>query len=97
MVIHPHVLGQQRLKACTALEVMRAQHLTDAPVETLHHAVHLWSSGRDQAVGDFKLGTGAIKGVLAAGLAVFLAKAIRELCAIPCRSTRPRRHRDADQ
>ncbi len=35
MVVHPHVLAQQGLKARTALEVMRAQHLADAPVETL--------------------------------------------------------------
>ena len=59
------------------------QHLGDAAVEALDHAVGLRVSGLDQAVVDAALGAGAVEDVLAGGPALAGgAKAVGELFAV---------------
>ena len=58
------------------------QHLGDATIAALDHAVGLWVFGFDQPVVDAVLGAGLIEGVLAGGLALAGgAKAVGERLA----------------
>jgi hypothetical protein len=60
-----------------AVELVRLEHIGNAAIEMLDHAVGAWCSGLDQVVLDTELMARLVKHMLATGLP--LAQTIREL------------------
>ena len=76
---------QRGLQFFAGMEMVRLQHLFDASVEALDHAVGLRMLWRGEAVFDAKVAAQLIKLVLAGGRALAQAEqAVGELLAIAC-------------
>lgn len=63
MAVGPDIALERGFEVLAAAEEVRAQHLGDAAVEALDHAVGLGPARRDEAMFDAELGTALIKAV----------------------------------
>ena len=61
MIIQPYIAAQGVLQALGRIEAGGGQHLADAAIEALDHAIGLGMTGLDEAVVDAVLLAGAVK------------------------------------
>jgi hypothetical protein len=83
-VIDFQIARQGRLQLSGTSEACLLDQVTDATIETLHHAIGLRMTWRRQAVHDAHLGAVDIKGVRVRGKLIPGCKTIRELTPVVC-------------
>ena len=83
MVVEPDIAHQRGLQVLGAIEAMGGQHLGDAAIETLDHAMGLRCTGLGQAVFDTQRLAELIELMMAGGLPVLgTEQSVRELLAV---------------
>ena len=83
VVVKPGIAQERGLQLLAGAEVVRAQQIGDAPIETFHHAIGLGPFGACQAMLDLQFGTQLVEGMLTGGGALTRGdEAVGELLAV---------------